>query len=39
MRIEFEEYMTRTEDGGWRRKTNGEITELYKDRNIVQYTG
>jgi hypothetical protein len=37
MRIEFGEYMTSTEDGGWRRKTNGEITELYKDSNIVQH--
>jgi hypothetical protein len=37
MRVEFGEYMTRTEDGGWRRKTNGELTALYKDSNIVQY--
>jgi hypothetical protein len=37
MRIEFGEYITRTEDGGWRRKTNGEMTELYKNSSIIQH--
>jgi hypothetical protein len=28
---------TRTEDGGWRRKTNREIKELYRHSGIVQH--
>jgi hypothetical protein len=28
---------TRTEDGGWRRKTNREIKELYRHSRIAQY--
>jgi hypothetical protein len=28
---------TRTEDGGWRRKTNREIKELYRHSSIVQH--